>query len=44
MDYLIRLIHIHETFRVPELRALAAKEKVELEILAYSEDVCSPIC
>ncbi|KAI9851452.1 MAG: hypothetical protein M1838_003641 [Thelocarpon superellum] len=35
MDYLIRLVHVHESFRVPEIRALAENANLPLTILAY---------
>lgn len=40
MEYLIRLVQIHETFRLPELQSLATLEGVALEIVEYSDDVC----
>lgn len=39
MEYLIRLIQIHETFRKPELEALAEIANIKMEILFYSADV-----
>ncbi|KAE9973313.1 hypothetical protein BLS_003652 [Venturia inaequalis] len=42
MDYLIRLIQIHETFRKPELEALAEVANIKLEFVFYSAD--SPYC
>lgn len=39
-DYLVRFVQIHESFRIPELRALATLQRVELEVLKYSEYVC----
>ncbi|CAD0113583.1 unnamed protein product [Aureobasidium uvarum] len=42
MEYLIRLAQMHETFRRPELEALAVLHNVELEILEYSDQ--SPFC
>ncbi|KAI4720305.1 tRNA guanosine-2'-O-methyltransferase [Aureobasidium sp. EXF-10727] len=42
MEYLIRLAQMHETFRRPELEALAVLRNVELEILEYSDQ--SPFC
>jgi tRNA G10 N-methylase Trm11 len=39
MEYLIRLIQIHETFRKPELEALADIANIKMEILFYSADV-----
>jgi hypothetical protein len=40
MEYLIRLAQMHETFRRPELEALAVLHNVDLEILEYSDEVC----
>ncbi|KAL9120153.1 MAG: hypothetical protein Q9187_003295, partial [Circinaria calcarea] len=37
MEYLIRLIQIHETFRKPEIEALAILANVDVEFVAYSE-------
>lgn len=39
MQYLIRLAQMHETFRRPELEALAVLHNVDLEILEYSDQV-----
>jgi len=39
MEYLIRLIQIHETFRKPELEALADLANLKMEILFYSAQV-----
>ena len=41
MEYLIRLVQTHETFRKPELEALARTAQVKLEILSHSEYVGS---
>lgn len=40
MEYLIRFIQVHETFRIPEIEALAELEGISLEIVSYSLDVC----
>lgn len=40
MDYLIRLIQVHESFRKAEILALAELAGIEVEILAYYEYVC----
>ncbi|KAI5209656.1 tRNA guanosine-2'-O-methyltransferase [Aureobasidium subglaciale] len=42
MEYLIRLAQMHETFRKPELEALAVLHNVDLKILEYSDQ--SPFC
>ncbi len=39
MDYLIRFVQIHETFRKPEVEALAVLADVNVEFLFYSENV-----
>lgn len=41
MEYLIRFVQVHESFRKPEVEALAALAKVDIEFLDYSECVCS---
>lgn len=40
MEYIIRLVQVHETFRKPELEALAILADVNLEIVQYHELVC----
>lgn len=40
MDYIIRLVQIHETFRKPEIQALAVLANINVEFLVYSEYVC----
>lgn len=39
MEYMIRFMQCHETFRIAEIQALAVLEKIDLEILSYSLDV-----
>lgn len=39
MEYMIRFTHVHETFRVPEIRALAVLEGIDLEVVSYSPNV-----
>jgi tRNA G10 N-methylase Trm11 len=39
MDFLIRLVQVHESFREPELKALAQLAQVKLELIEYSMDV-----
>jgi tRNA (guanine10-N2)-methyltransferase len=39
-EYLIRLVQVHESFRKPEILALAALANVNIEVLSYSECVC----
>ncbi len=40
MEFLIRFAQAHETFRRPELEALAIVHGISLEIVEYSEYVC----
>ena len=40
MDCLIRFVQIHETFRKPEIEALALLTNVNVEFLFYTESVC----
>ena len=40
MDYLIRFSQSHETFRLPEIQALAVIEGVDLKVVSYSLDAC----
>ncbi|KAI9874873.1 MAG: hypothetical protein M1830_009186 [Pleopsidium flavum] len=42
MDYLIRLVQVHESFRKAEILALAVLAEIHVEILAYYE--YSPFC
>lgn len=42
MQYLVRLVQVHETFRKPELQALATIAGVNLDILYYDDG--SPFC
>lgn len=42
MEYLIRFVQVHETFRKPEVEALAALANFRVEFLDYSECVRSP--
>ena len=39
MDFLIRFVQIHETFRKPEIEALAVLTNINIEFLYYSESV-----
>ncbi len=39
MEFLIRFVQIHETFRKPEIEALAAVQDVDVEFLTYAESV-----
>lgn len=39
MEYLIRFIQMHESFRKPETEALADLAGLEIEWIYYSEDV-----
>ncbi|WZH43439.1 S-adenosyl-L-methionine-dependent methyltransferase [Fusarium acuminatum] len=42
MDFLIKFAQAHETFRVPEIEALALVESVDMKIVDYSQDVRFP--
>ncbi|KFY61008.1 hypothetical protein V496_05206 [Pseudogymnoascus sp. VKM F-4515 (FW-2607)] len=42
MEYLLRFIQTHETFRLPEIQALADLEGIDMEVISYSLD--SPFC
>ena len=39
MEFLLRFVQIHETFRKPEIEALAVVEDINAQFLAYSEIV-----
>lgn len=39
MEYLVRFAQCHESFRLPELHALASLTNVDLEVLTYETDV-----
>jgi tRNA (guanine10-N2)-methyltransferase len=39
MDYLIRFAQTHETFRKPEIQALAELASINIEFLSYFTDV-----
>ena len=43
MNYLIRFIQTHETFRRPETEALATLNDISLEWVSYSENVGDPL-
>ena len=40
MDYLVRFAQVHESFRKPELQALADLHNISIEFLDYSQYVC----
>lgn len=42
MDYLIRFVQLHETFRKPEIDALAEYARIQLHWEFHSEDVRGP--
>ncbi|KAK3502978.1 tRNA guanosine-2'-O-methyltransferase [Neurospora crassa] len=42
MEYLIRFSQSHETFRLPEIEALAIVEGIDLKVISYSLE--SPFC
>lgn len=39
MEYLIRFSQSHETFRLPEIEALAIVEGIDLKVISYSLEV-----
>lgn len=39
MDFLIKFAQVHETFRLPEIEALAIVQGVDMKVLQYSLDV-----
>jgi tRNA (guanine10-N2)-methyltransferase len=39
-EYLIRLVQVHESFRKPEILALATLADISVEVLSYDEFVC----
>lgn len=39
MDYLVRFAQVHESFRKPELQALADLSRLDVEFLDYSQYV-----
>ena len=43
MEYLIRFAQAHESFRQPEIQALADLAGVEVEFLYYDKNVCSRV-
>ena len=49
MEFLIRLVQVHETFRKPEIVALAAVAGLDIDIIQYEHDVglssgwCTPL-
>lgn len=40
-DYLVRLAQTHESFRRPELEALAQLANIDLTVVQYDETVCA---
>lgn len=42
MEYLLRFIQTHETFRLPEIQALADLEGIDMEVISYSLGVRTP--
>lgn len=43
MEYLVRFVQLHETFRVPELQAVASIAGVDMQVLDYDQDVWLPV-
>jgi len=44
MEYLVRYVQMHETFRKPETEALATLHGLDIEWISYSEDVGNVRC
>jgi tRNA (guanine10-N2)-methyltransferase len=44
MEYMIRFNQVHETFRLPEIEALAVLHNISLEVLSYSPSVSFSDC
>lgn len=44
MDYLVRLLQLHESFRRNELEALATLSDLKFEWIEYSENVGVMLC
>lgn len=44
MEYLVRFAQTHETFRRPEIEALASLVGVDVEFLFYDQYVCFFSC
>ncbi|KAJ9143124.1 tRNA (Guanine(10)-N2)-methyltransferase [Pleurostoma richardsiae] len=42
MEFLVRLTQAHESFRLPELEALAVAETIDFKLISYSSE--SPFC
>lgn len=41
MEYLIRFSQSHETFRLPEIQALAELGKIDMKVIYYHPEVSS---
>lgn len=39
MDFIIKFAQAHETFRIPEIEALAVIENIPLKVIRYDEAV-----
>lgn len=39
MEFLVRFMQVHESFRKPELEALAELHNLNLEVIEYTESV-----
>lgn len=40
MEYLIRFAQAHESFRLPEIKALATLAEIDVEVVFYDRFVC----
>lgn len=40
MEYLLRFAQVHESFRKPEIEALATLTGIDVEFLVYHDHVC----
>ena len=39
MEYLIRFVQTHETFRIAEIESLAVLEEIDLKVISYTTAV-----
>ncbi|KAK1848922.1 RNA methylase family protein [Colletotrichum chrysophilum] len=44
MEYLVRFSQAHESFRLPELQALADLEGIQMKVVEYSAEVSVGLC
>ena len=43
MEFLVRMVHIHQSFRKPELEALATLADIDLQFVEHDENVCKKL-